>query len=220
MHEDGNKLEVCDRVVVFPATVVWYTHRSKWYAADENVRVLSKDTGRCVPEQSAGGTSRTTHLVPSRRTERHVCKRRHPQKIRPEGRVVKLARVWLVPVHVDRCEYCANMARWASRLEAYLASGDVRGVARDLDPSRTTEEKVEWLLQINQYRSPAFPWDRKAAREFLDGNREHPPVTNMEEAFAESAEIQREAGRTEEQIAASEAEACGVLARWMYEGDR
>ena len=166
--------------VTYPSEAVFDQDRQgRWFYHDWRVTALD----------SRGGAVDVT-IIPDRRDERLVCRRRHPQAITPTGRWIDGRRGKLLIARVATCEYCARMLAWRKRLEEYLAAGDVRGVLRGLDPGKFVWDEpyaqnlAEYLLCIGYQRSrPALPWDTDRARKFLDGRLPHPPDTNLNESL-------------------------------------
>lgn len=118
-------------------------------------------------------------------------------------------------------DICAHMPGWIARVEAALAAG-VPATRNDivadalrrppaLDP--TPRGIVEYLMQQNQWRRASMPWPLDLARRWLDGDDDIFVFSNMERAFAEDAEIQRAAGRTDREIREDHTRAIHALAR-------
>lgn len=138
----------------------------------------------------------SVRIIPDRRDESVVCLRNHRQNIRATGRWLDVRKGGfdekLLIVRVEPCEHCAHMAAWNARVEEYLRAGDVRGVLQRVDFTQwpyNLQTPAEYLLcEGPGENGHTLPWDTKEARRFLDGERPHPPDTNLFEEIRKDRE--------------------------------
>lgn len=179
--------------------------------------VFFRDRGRWVTDQlygprplKDGEPFEKAFIVPSRATEGMVCLRAHPQEVKVSGRVIQAGWRHLLLVDVAQCDVCPNLDRWDERIDVWRRVHPEEYGRSVLLTGGGSGRPSEWALQVGSIARPALhPWSIEKMREFLEGHRESPPLSD----FAESLERERAAG-------GDQAVRQGVLATAQYVAER
>ncbi len=129
-------------------------------------------------------------VVPSRETASRLCYR-HRQEVTATGVVIVTENQnVLVVADVAVCDICTNRNKWDARINGWLSGHPQVGAAEKYTispPPGKTVTPCEWALQAVDalWGHSNLGWNKAEMRDFLEGRRENPPLTMLDQGGRE-----------------------------------